>query len=111
MLDYAWGRLRRAGYVPYYLYRQKYMSGGFENVGWCRPGYESLYNIAMMEELHSILAMGGGGVTKLVDPGAGKIRRISNPKYPYDYIGQRERWMEAKRAALSFWQGLPTEEE
>ena len=111
MLDYAWGRLRRAGYVPYYLYRQKYMSGGFENVGWCRPGYESLYNIAMMEELHSILALGGGGVTKLVDPGAGKIRRISNPKYPYDYIGQRERWMEAKRAALSFWQGLPTEEE
>ena len=36
MLDYAWETLRGAGYTPYYLYRQKYMSGGFENVGWCR---------------------------------------------------------------------------
>ena len=106
MLDYAWDRLREAGYVPYYLYRQKYMSGGFENVGWCRPGLESVYNIVMMEELHSILSLGGGGVTKLVDPAAGRIRRISNPKYPYDYIGAAPRLTEARREALPFWQAL-----
>ena len=111
MLDFSRETLRGAGYLPYYLYRQKYMSGSLENVGWCLPGKESVYNIIMMEELQTVVSIGGGGVTKLVDPGAGKIRRISNPKYPYDYIGQRGRWMEAKRAALSFWQGLPTEEE
>ena len=110
MLDYAWEALRRAGYVPYYLYRQKYMSGGFENVGWCRPGFESLYNIVMMEEHCSILALGGGGVTKLVDPAAGAIRRMTAPKYPYDYISRADAWLETKRAALPFWQGLPREE-
>ena len=86
MLDYAWAALRSAGYVPYYLYRQKYMSGGFENVGWCRPGAESLYNICMMEELHSILSLGSGGVTKLIDPAAGSLVRLSNPKFPKEYI-------------------------
>ena len=86
MLDYAWETLRGAGYTPYYLYRQKYMSGGFENVGWCRPGGESLYNICMMEELHTILSLGAGGVTKLIDPGAGSLVRLSNPKYPKEYI-------------------------
>ena len=60
MLDFAGTVLPRAGYAPYYLYRQKFMSGGFENVGWTRPGQENLYNICIMEELCSILAMGGG---------------------------------------------------
>ena len=68
MLSYAWSALRAHGQSPYYLYRQKYMSGSFENVGWTRPGWESLYNICMMEELHTILSLGGGGVTKLVHP-------------------------------------------
>ena len=86
MLNAAWETLRGAGYVPYYLYRQKYMSGSFENVGWARPGFESLYNIAMMEELHSILALGGGGVTKLFWPKTGKIERFANPKYPQEYL-------------------------
>ena len=88
MLDYAWSALRDAGYAPYYLYRQKYMSGGFENVGWCKPGAESLYNICMMEELHSILSLGAGGVTKLIDPAAGSLTRLSNPKFPKEYIEQ-----------------------
>ena len=85
MLDAAWNSLRAAGYAPYYLYRQKYMSGSFENVGWAKPGTESLYNIAMMEELHSILALGGGAVTKLIYP-SGKITRHPNPKYPKEYL-------------------------
>ena len=84
MLDRAWDVLREAGYAPYYLYRQKYMSGSFENVGWAKSGCASLYNIAMMEELHTILALGGGGVTKLVWPESGKIKRVANPKYPQE---------------------------
>ncbi len=86
MLDHAWRRLARAGYGPYYLYRQKFMSGSFENVGWCRAGCASIYNICMMEELQSILSLGAGGVTKLVDTGAGRIERRANPKYPQDYL-------------------------
>ena len=86
MLDYAWRALRESGQIPYYLYRQKYMSGSFENVGWCLPGTESLYNICMMEELHTIVSLGGGGVTKLVDRNTGYITRIANAKYPQEYI-------------------------
>ena len=86
MLDYAWAALRESGQIPYYLYRQKYMSGSFENVGWCLPGTESLYNICMMEELHTIVSLGGGGVTKLVDRNTGYITRIANAKYPQEYI-------------------------
>ena len=86
MLEYAWSALRTAGQIPYYLYRQKYMSGSFENVGWCLPGTESLYNICMMEELHTIVSLGGGGVTKLVDRHTGYIQRVANAKYPQEYI-------------------------
>ncbi len=86
MLDHAWYHLAKAGYTPYYLYRQKFMSGSFENVGWCKPGCESVYNICMMEELQSILSLGGGGVTKLVDTERGRIERRANPKYPHEYL-------------------------
>ena len=76
--------LRSYGYRPYYLYRQKYMTGSFENVGWSRNGFDNLYNIYMMEELHSILSLGSGGITKIVS--GTKIQRLSNPKYPHEYI-------------------------
>ena len=85
MVDYAEDTLRAAGYVPYYLYRQKYMSGSFENVGWCRPGTECLYNIYMMEELHIIVSLGGGGMNKVNLPG-GRLQRFHNPKFPQQYI-------------------------
>jgi len=86
MLELAWSALRQAGYVPYYLYRQKYMSGGFENVSWCLPGKVNEYNIIMMEELHTVLSLGGGGMTKIVNREKGSIRRINNPKYPKEYM-------------------------
>lgn len=97
MLEFANDTLHRAGYVPYYLYRQKYMSGSFENVGWTRPGKENLYNICMMEELHSVLSLGAGGITKLVDRARGSIQRISNPKFPYEYMEQLPQLLEKKR--------------
>ncbi len=86
MLDYASRRLSAAGYAPYYLYRQKFMSGGFENVGWARNGRVNLYNICIMEELRSILAMGGGGSTKLIRSDGGRNIRLMAPKYPLEYI-------------------------
>ncbi len=89
MLDYAGEALRAAGYEPYYLYRQKYMSGGFENVGWTKPGMGSLYNILMMEELAPVLAMGAGGSTKRTGPD-GSVTRHINPKYPREYIERKE---------------------
>ncbi len=85
MLDETAQALRAAGFSPYYLYRQKYMSGSFENVGWRRPGYCGLYNIYMMEELHTILSLGAGGMNKVNLP-AGQLERFHNPKYPQDYI-------------------------
>lgn len=91
MVDLAAKTLPRHGYAPYYLYRQKYMAGNLENVGYTRPGYEGLYNIFIMEEIHSILSLGAGGVSKLVCPETGKLIRIFNPKYPYEYNGARDR--------------------
>ena len=91
MLDYANPTLRRAGFAPYYLYRQKYMSGSFENVGWCISGAEGLYNIYIMEELHSILSLGAGGSTKMVDPAAGRIERVFHAKFPNEYIQRPEK--------------------
>ena len=85
MLAASGRQLRAAALEPYYLYRQNYMSGSFENVGWCRAGYTGYYNIYMMEELHSILSLGGGGMNKINLP-AGALERFHNPKYPQDYI-------------------------
>ncbi len=85
MVDYAMSRVIECGYAPYYLYRQKYMSGNLENVGYSKPGFESAYNNYIMDELHTILSAGAGGVTKLIDSEEGRIERIFNPKYPYEY--------------------------
>ena len=93
MLDYASKQLRQSGYAPYYVYRQKYISGGYENTGWSLPEYEGIYNICMMEELCTVLALGGGGVTKLVTAD-GRIERIFNAKYPREYIMMTEKMKE-----------------
>ena len=103
MLTLAGARLRDAGYAPYYLYRQKFMSGGFENVGWTKEGFANLYNICIMEELCSILAMGGGGSTKLIAPGDGRNIRLMAPKYPLEYIGGIEKTCEEKNKIAEFY--------
>ena len=95
MLDETEAALRQAGYVPYYLYRQKYMSGNFENVGWCKNNDIGLYNIYMMEEMHTILSLGGGGMNKINLPG-GKLERYHNPKYPAQYIERLDTVLEQK---------------
>ena len=85
MVAYANQTLRTLGYKPYYLYRQKYMSGSFENVGWSRDNLDCLYNIYMMEEVHTILSLGGGGMNKVNFPD-GSLKRFHNPKFPEQYI-------------------------
>ena len=102
MLDCAAALLRGAGYAPYYLYRQKFMSGGFENVGWCRPGTENLYNVCIMEELCSILSMGAGASTKLA-AGDGELRRFFAPKYAKEYVEGIEKVCADKRQIVSFY--------
>ncbi len=96
MVAYANKTLTAQGYRPYYLYRQKYMSGSFENVGWSRDGMDCLYNIYMMEELHTILSLGGGGMNKVNLPD-GTLRRFHNPKFPEQYIELIDRVLEQKR--------------
>jgi oxygen-independent coproporphyrinogen-3 oxidase len=79
------------------------MSGGFENVGWARPGFENLYNICIMEELCSILAMGAGGSTKLIVRDGGRNIRLMAPKYPLEYIENIERCCAEKQKISEFF--------
>ncbi len=93
-VDYSQLRAQAAGYVPYYMYRQKNTVGNFENVGFAIEGTEGLYNVYMMEEVHSILSVGAGAVTKLVEYypaniASTKIIRHFNPKYPYEYLDSK----------------------
>ncbi len=90
-VDYSQIRAHQAGYIPYYMYRQKNTVGNYENVGFSLPEHEGLYNIYMMEEIHTILAAGAGAVTKLVDNTGSHtdtrtIERLFHQKYPYEYL-------------------------
>ncbi len=85
MVAYASEKLTALGYKPYYLYRQKYMSGSFENVGWSKDNKDCLYNIYMMEEVHTIVSVGGGSISKRNMPD-GTLQRFPNPKFPEQYI-------------------------
>ncbi len=90
-VDYTQLKAQQEGYLPYYMYRQKNTVGNFENVGFALEGAEGLYNVYMMEEVHTIFAVGAGAVSKAVDyrPMAGGkpvIERMFYPKYPYEYL-------------------------
>ena len=97
--------LEQAGYVPYYLYRQKGTLQNLENIGWCKPGYEGLYNIYIMEEVHTILSAGAGGSTKLVQPGVrhARIERIFNYKYPTEYVDHFDTVLSRKEGVKDFY--------
>lgn len=86
MIDYATARLTEEGYMPYYLYRQKNQLGNQENIGWTKKGKASVYNITIMEEVQTIIAVGAGGSTKLVDLKHHELERFFNPKYPLEYL-------------------------
>lgn len=103
MLEYASERLYGRGYAPYYMYRQSKCVGNLENVGWHKNGTECLYNVFMMEECHTVLAVGAGGVTKLCEQGTNKVERIFNFKYPYEYISGFDKITERKNGIKSFY--------
>lgn len=111
MNEYAYGEFAKAGYFPYYLYRQKGTVDNLENVGFCKPGKEGIYNIFIMDETHTILSAGAGGVTKMKAPYDRKIERIFNFKYPYEYIERFELMNERKEQVKDFYERFPLRQE
>ncbi|MCQ2435848.1 MAG: coproporphyrinogen dehydrogenase HemZ [Clostridia bacterium] len=101
-IDYSQISAKNAGYIPYYIYRQKNAVSNLENVGFAFPGTEGLYNIFMMEEIHSIFAVGAGAVTKLVSPDRNHIERIFEFKYPYEYLTKEDPEKRAEKRTKIF---------
>ncbi len=100
MLSIAADYAKRMGMEPYYMYRQKNMVGNFENVGYCYPGKEGVYNVQIMEEKQTVLAVGAGASTKTVDPHTDRIERIFNVKSVEDYISRIDEMIERKKEGL-----------
>lgn len=96
MLDESIKRLPENDYLPYYLYRQKNTVENLENIGFSKKGRESLYNIFIMDETQTILGAGCAASTKIVQPD-GKITRIHNYKFPYEYINRFDELMKKKQ--------------
>ena len=94
--DYA----AKMGMEPYYLYRQKNMAGNFENVGYAKPGKEGLYNILIMEEKQTIMAVGAGASTKIYHPDKKIVSRLENVKSITDYIDRIDEMIERKKGAF-----------
>ncbi|MDO4846593.1 MAG: coproporphyrinogen dehydrogenase HemZ [Clostridiaceae bacterium] len=103
MLAYAYSTLTDNGWHPYYMYRQTRSLGNLENTGYCKQGRECLYNVFMIEECHSVLAVGAGAVTRLKAPHGDKIDRIFNFKYPYEYIDGFDELINRKQAITQFY--------
>ncbi len=105
MVEQEMALLPRAGYRPYYLYRQKGALQNLENVGWSKPGFEGAYNIYMMEEIHTIFAAGAGACSKFVLGGKrrGHIQRFYNCKYPREYLAQFATVLRKKQEMRSFY--------
>ncbi len=103
MLSYTQLKMAETGRLPYYMYRQKNISGNLENVGYAKPGYMSFYNINIMEETQTIIAAGCGGSTKVVEKG--KITRIFNFKDPKTYIDRFDEILAKKDEILKLMNG------
>lgn len=104
MLGYAYRNLTANAYHPYYMYRQSKTLGNLENTGYAKAGFECIYNIFMMEECHTVFAVGAGAVTKLKSPHGREIERIFNYKYPYEYISGFEEILARKEKILPFYE-------
>lgn len=103
MLAYTQNILGKNEYIPYYMYRQSRMVGNLENVGWSKRDFESLYNVYVMDETHTILACGSGGVTKLKRNNPDYLERIFNFKYPYEYIDRFDELIQRKSGIMQFY--------
>ena len=103
MLRVVSGLLPAAGYGPYYMYRQSRSLGNLENIGWSLPGRACRYNVDMMEESHTILACGAGGVTKLKAPDGDYLERVFSLKYPYEYLARFDELLGRKERIKAFY--------
>lgn len=104
MADHARSTLRDRGFVPYYLYRQSRMAGNLENTGYALPGDICRYNIYTMDESSTVIACGAGGVSKLKDPYSGRLERIFNFKYPYEYISRNDEILHRKKGVITLYE-------
>ncbi len=104
MVRHTAAALPKAGYAPYYLYRQSRTVGNQENVGWAKAGHECLYNVYIMDETHTILGCGAGAVSKLKQPGTDYLERIFNYKFPYEYNSGVEEMLRRKDAIVGFYE-------
>ena len=100
MSEAAVRAVEEAGYRPYYLYRQGYMSGDLENVGYARAGAESIYNIQIMEEHQTIIGIGGAATTKVLGIRSGRMRSVFNAKDLVTYLRDIDIYIEKRRALL-----------
>ena len=100
MIAYARRVLGENGWKPYYLYRQKYMAGNMENVGYAKSGKACLYNIGNMEETASVLALGAGAITKWLFDRDLRIERAANVKNIEEYIGRIDEMVQRKRTLI-----------
>lgn len=111
MLNDGNAQLKSADYLPYYLYRQKKIAGGLENIGWAKKNFQGahqvcVYNIAMMEEFQSIIAFGAGGMSKFIDQ-KGNLKRHQNPKYFWEYLDKLPEIVETKKKYLeNLWKSM-----
>ena len=92
--------VEEAGYRPYYLYRQGYMSGDLENVGYARANAESIYNIQIMEERQTIIGIGGAATTKVLGIRGDRMRSVFNAKDLVTYLRDIDIYIEKRRALL-----------
>jgi oxygen-independent coproporphyrinogen-3 oxidase len=100
MLDETMEVSNKMGLAPYYLYRQKQILGNFENIGYCKPGMDCIYNIAMMEEKETIMAAGVGSVSKIYFPEENRIERVPNFKDLKEYLERTDELIQNKRKVL-----------
>jgi oxygen-independent coproporphyrinogen-3 oxidase len=100
MLGHSETTLRNAGFLPYYLYRQKQMAGSLENVGYCKPGTENIYNIRIMEENQTIVALGAGGISKAYFPSENRLERVANVSNYEIYIERLDEMIMRKEKDL-----------
>ena len=96
MSDYAREALHKAGYSPYYMYRQKNTSGRLENIGYAKKGKVCKYNVDIMEETHDIYASGAGALSKRIF-GNGRIERLAEVKEIKGYLERIDEMIEKKK--------------
>ena len=100
MLNTSKEYAREMNLIPYYMYRQKQILGNFENIGYSKKGYECIYNMLIMEEKQTILAVGAGATSKIYSSKDGRVKRVPNLKDLREYINRTDEMVERKRSEI-----------